>query len=231
MKYAIFTATVLCFAASTGQAQTISSTFDTGAEGWVTGSFDAATKSSNNTVAYDAPTQSIIATDPDNDYNGFFAPAKFTGNLSAYAGGMISFQLADNVGNEEYEAPVALFGTAGTLFAYLPFAPSADLSALTSYSINLVGANFYTGSAGAPGAAATDAQLAAVLADITNFGIGLDFHSGPDNTRLDNVVLSAPSPAAAVPEAATWAMMILGLGLVGFAMRRQKITTRVSYAA
>ena len=37
--------------------------------------------------------------------------------------------------------------------------------------------------------------------------------------------------AGAVPEPAAWAMMILGMGAIGFAMRRQKITTRFSYAA
>ena len=36
--------------------------------------------------------------------------------------------------------------------------------------------------------------------------------------------------AGAVPEPASWAMMILGVGAVGFAMRRrEKVTTRVSY--
>lgn len=38
--------------------------------------------------------------------------------------------------------------------------------------------------------------------------------------------------AAAVPEPGTWAMMMGGLGLVGFAMRRRrKVTTRVAFAA
>ena len=38
--------------------------------------------------------------------------------------------------------------------------------------------------------------------------------------------------AGAVPEPAAWAMMILGMGAVGFAMRRQnKVVTRVSYTA
>lgn len=37
--------------------------------------------------------------------------------------------------------------------------------------------------------------------------------------------------AAAVPEPAAWAMMILGVGAIGFAMRRQKVAMRVSYAA
>ena len=62
----------------------------------------------------------------------------------------------------------------------------------------------------------------------------------PDTYRVNgNGTISAfgpatSSPAAiggAVPEPATWAMMILGMGAVGFAMRRrQKVTTRVSYA-
>lgn len=36
---------------------------------------------------------------------------------------------------------------------------------------------------------------------------------------------------SAVPEAATWAMMMLRLGIIGFALRRgQRVATRVSYA-
>ena len=46
------------------------------------------------------------------------------------------------------------------------------------------------------------------------------------------VIASSTAVAAAVPEPAGWAMMILGMGAVGFAMRRrQKIATRVSYTA
>ena len=36
--------------------------------------------------------------------------------------------------------------------------------------------------------------------------------------------------ASAVPEPASWTMMIAGFAAVGFAIRRQKVTTRVSYA-
>lgn len=43
---------------------------------------------------------------------------------------------------------------------------------------------------------------------------------------------AAPAPVAAVPEPATWAMMILGMGAVGYAMRRQpKAAMPASYAA
>ena len=38
------------------------------------------------------------------------------------------------------------------------------------------------------------------------------------------------TPLAAVPEPATWAMMTLGFGAVGFAMRRKKVSTRIRFA-
>ncbi|MBI0477208.1 PEP-CTERM sorting domain-containing protein [Sphingomonas sp. MA1305] len=41
---------------------------------------------------------------------------------------------------------------------------------------------------------------------------------------------SATAQTAAVPEPATWALMILGMGAVGFAMRRRNTTTRVRFA-
>lgn len=39
------------------------------------------------------------------------------------------------------------------------------------------------------------------------------------------------SSATAVPEIATWAMMVLGMGAIGFAVRRQEVAKRVTYAA
>ena len=37
-------------------------------------------------------------------------------------------------------------------------------------------------------------------------------------------------PTAAVPEPATWAMMILGFGVVGYAIRRRRISYKLNYA-
>ena len=57
------------------------------------------------------------------------------------------------------------------------------------------------------------------------------------NTQGSNIVSFSGSIIAdavtppAVPEPATWAMMILGMGAVGVTMRRRNVTTRVSYAA
>ena len=67
------------------------------------------------------------------------------------------------------------------------------------------------------------------------------FETGDTATFTGNIVrfsLLASSPGdsfrvvtAAVPEPATWAMMIAGFGLVGFAMRRrQKMAVRVAHA-
>ena len=55
-------------------------------------------------------------------------------------------------------------------------------------------------------------------------GTGLDTitfngRNNPDYNTLDNVVVTA----SGVPEPAAWAMMIVGMGLVGSAMRRRKV--------
>ena len=62
----------------------------------------------------------------------------------------------------------------------------------------------------------------------TNFNLGGTF------TTQDGSVAQRPnfSPAAAVPEPAMWAMMLVGFGGIGFAMRRRKskVTTNVAFA-
>jgi len=54
--------------------------------------------------------------------------------------------------------------------------------------------------------------------------------SGFDQWAIDNMLVTNN---VAVPEPATWAMMILGMGMIGFAMRRRQrtVTTTVAYAA
>lgn len=51
------------------------------------------------------------------------------------------------------------------------------------------------------------------------------------NPFFGNGTLNISSIQSSVPEPGTWAMMMLGLGVVGFAARRrQKVTTRVQFA-
>lgn len=101
--------------------------------------------------------------------------------------------------------------------------------------------------AGGPGVGATNllvtGYLGAVVVNSANFAInGVTFSSfaglsgtfdrivfdgtdGDGGFQLDDVVLNA----AAVPEPATWALLILGFGLTGAAMRRRSVRG-VTYA-
>lgn len=75
------------------------------------------------------------------------------------------------------------------------------------------------------------------LFNVSNFGATAQISDASHTTYINSLDFVnggkpfATAAAAAVPETATWAMMILGMGAIGFAMRRQKVTMRVSYAA
>ena len=47
---------------------------------------------------------------------------------------------------------------------------------------------------------------------------------------LDDFTYNVPPVTPSVPEPATWAMMMVGMGAVGFAMRRKSLNTRVRFA-
>lgn len=53
-----------------------------------------------------------------------------------------------------------------------------------------------------------------------------------DQYNVDDLQFGTQAVNAAVPEPATWAMMLVGFGGIGFAMRRRKskVTTNVAYA-
>lgn len=69
--------------------------------------------------------------------------------------------------------------------------------------------------------------------DLVNSTYSINLMGGGQSvTAFAQIGSGFAAPAGAVPEPATWAMMMLGMGAVGFAMRRrQKIITRVAYAA
>lgn len=51
-----------------------------------------------------------------------------------------------------------------------------------------------------------------------------------DTQGFSNAVLYTTGAAGAVPEAATWAMLIMGVGVVGFGMRRKQASIRPALA-
>lgn len=74
------------------------------------------------------------------------------------------------------------------------------------------GLQLYSGSAGAP-----------TLLTGTFF-----LNRPPSDAQVGTLTVST---VAAIPEPATWAMMAVGFGLAASAMRRRKVTTRVSYTS
>jgi hypothetical protein len=50
------------------------------------------------------------------------------------------------------------------------------------------------------------------------------------NLPAINAFETANFAVGAVPEPATWAMMLLGFGAVGYSMRRRKATVQLGYA-
>jgi hypothetical protein len=68
--------------------------------------------------------------------------------------------------------------------------------------------------------------------DITPFEIGAGTYTLTINGTAfgSKATYAGNFNVAAVPEPATWAMMIGGIGMVGGAMRRRRVSTKVSFA-
>jgi hypothetical protein len=58
----------------------------------------------------------------------------------------------------------------------------------------------------------------------------VDFGGSADQVAFAGITLGSQTPGGTVPEPATWAMMIGGFGMVGGAMRRRRVSTKVSFA-
>lgn len=197
-----------------------SSNFTTGDEGWRNGDFDGL--GGTSPVIYNAAAGTISAED-NYFFSGFVAPSAFLGNQAAAFGGTFSFDIMVQSASDIY-SPLALIGAGLTLFANPSVAPTTTMM---PYSITLTGANFNIGSAGNPsgGILATDAQLLSVLSALDRIAIDADWAFGYDFVTLDNVVLRAGA-VSAVPEPATWGMMILGFAVLGGSLRRQRGAAR-----
>lgn len=222
MKFANFIPVLMAsaafFSAQANAATTIaSSDFNAGTDGWTTGEF---TNSAPGTLTPTfEPSNGVILTTDTAANVAFIAPSAYLGNLSAAFGGTLSFELSNTANdNPALYSAIAITSGSTTIFSQRVLGPGVTL---TPYSVVFTGANFINSNPfSAGGTALTDAQLQGILNNVTKFAILADWHSGADNTRLDNVLLTSGAPA--VPEPGTWAMFILGLGLVGAAMRSRK---------
>ena len=128
-------------------------------------------------------------------------------------------------------------GVAGTtVYAYSPMVGPGSLG-----DGNIIEADFSEGAAFAINASfpavfvAEDYLSGSSLAGSATFlnqtiaSLGLDAGAYTFTTPSDSIFVNIGT-AGAVPEPATWAMMIGGMSVVGGAMRRRRGTTKVSFA-
>lgn len=145
--------------------------------------------------------------------NNIFAPlnvqSNSTGAFSAF-GGFLGIPLS----------PTSSFTNRGTVSygpssgTFAPFATTTNVA--SSNGENFIGLRAMVGSDYYYGFAFTTNNV------LNSFGF----------ETTANTAITATTALGAVPEPASWAMMIFGLGVVGFAMRRrqQKVTTSVKFA-
>jgi hypothetical protein len=195
-------------------AATVSSTFDSDAEGWLI-SGDAVSGIPTWVANGGNPGGHIEADDSVAGGVWYFdAPAKFLGGLPGAYGGTLSFDLRQTGSGSQFQAADVILNGAGLELRIDAGPNPLPVGTWVSYSLALTEAAGWTNG----GAAASQSDLLAVLGALDRLRIRGEFISGSDTGRLDNVALSAvPLPAAA------WLLgpAVAGLVLPGVTRRRR----------
>jgi len=243
---AILAAVWLASAAGAGTLAT--STFASGTEGWDSYSFvDNGEPEFNRAfggsfpVIYNPAAGSaspyISAQDPDEGWQYFRAGPAFLGDQLAALGGTFVFDIArldqfDDPMNSPEPPPVAL-ASGSLILVYTGFVPvPASVFATDTIPLNADGSwKISDPGTGAIGAAATEAQLSAALANLTGLYILGDwfFGAGPingDTYGIADVSLNA-GPVSATPEPSPEVLSGVALFALGyFRSRTLKISGR-----
>lgn len=164
------------------------STFDTDTDGW-TAVGDIATNALFSATGGNPGGHIYVIDAATNGMTRFNAPAKFLGNQSGKYGGTLSFDLSQTypgAADQINETDIVLVGNGMTLVYDTSPNPAKD--AWTSYSISM------TETAGwkidsLTGSAPSQAQMQAVLGNLTSLRIRSEFQTGDDTGSLDNVRL------------------------------------------
>lgn len=196
-----------------GHTASISSTFDSDAEGWMQSNGDSA-----STVVWQAtggnPGGNILYDEAaDGGVDRMSAPAKFLGDLSAYVGGTLSFDWqTDNLSSPtNFNDDVELTGNGMTIRYDLS---SPSLGEWSTTEIDL------TAEAGwlvdSTGIAPTSVEFAGLMDNLTQFTLLTDFNNGVENPRFDNIAM------AAVPEPSVVAALLGSSALLAVMVRRRR---------
>jgi len=207
------------------QAQTVFSNFNANSDGWM----PYTSADPNTAVIYSAAggtggTGAIILQEPANGANDYFVAAtKFTGDMSAYYNGTLSFDMQLNPAwdSSAEAAMVILTGTynsSALSIGYLP--PSGqypNATSFTTFTFNLNTSTAWALTSGldfVTGTLATPAQIQSIMGSITSIRILGDWTNQHDLVVLDNVTMTA------IPEPSVFAALFGGAAL-GLAISRR----------
>jgi len=168
----------------------VDSSFDTELDGW---SFVADVKAFDWVDTGGNPGGYVQAVDYATGAVWYFvAPEKYLGDKSAYAGGELAFDLKQSSLSSQFDdEDVVITGGGKTIAFNTEDNPGLDW---THYSVSLdTDSDWRLGSVS--GEAASQADIDAVLADVTSLWIRGEYVVGADTGGLDNVRLS-PDPSA-----------------------------------
>jgi PEP-CTERM motif len=178
------------------------------------------------TLAFATPAAAQLVT------NGGFETGDFTG-----------FTLSGNLGFTGVDADAASSGNYGAYFGpvnstgsisqtlstttggtyQISFDLSNDGGATTFYEVLFGGVSLFSAT-NAPAFNFTTFSTTSVASSAST-ALTFNFRNDPSFFSLDNVAVTAIAPVTgAVPEPATWAMMLIGFGGMGVSLRRRRAT-------
>lgn len=113
------------------------------------------------------------------------APEKFLGDMSAYYGGVLRYDMRTNDLTNPLNALDDIQLTGGGITLYRGHGGPPTINVWHEFSVSLSGGSHWT--VGTPaGPAATDDQMLNVLTNLTAIRIRADYRTGPEQIDLDN---------------------------------------------